>query len=460
MRELVFEITFKSAVILQASSNTQGKVDTLDFIPGSNFLGMVASKYCEFSKPFDIFHSGKVRFGDAYPVIDGKEFFKIPLSYFHEKLDSSKIYNHHLLTDDDFKVFAQLKQMRSGYMSLDSQRLNLSYEYSQKSGYDKENRRSKESAMYGYEALKAGSVWRFKVKLEDSISKDDENLIKDTLVKSKRLGKSKSSEYGVVSIKFISNSAQEMSKFEPKDDYSYIYAKSRLALVDNDGNPTYDLQYICDGLSDKNIDYSKTQIRTSNFTPFNTARGTKDYERLCINKGSVIVLKNLMKEQKESIKNGVGAYLSEGFGEVLINPKFLDCGTTSLAITLKDEILQNNPQKNIDTKSNLAKFLKQKEDKRREMLDVAAEVAKFVSSNEGRKLSSVPNSQWGAIRAICKTSCEENIYQNIKNFISEGVAKEKWTDQKDAILLNSIQKSSKKLEFTKLLSMRIPRVKG
>lgn len=37
MRELRFEITFKSPVILQASSNTQGKMSSLDFIPGSAF---------------------------------------------------------------------------------------------------------------------------------------------------------------------------------------------------------------------------------------------------------------------------------------------------------------------------------------------------------------------------------------------------------------------------------------
>ena len=117
MRELKFEITFKSPIILQAASNTQGKMSLLDFIPGSAFLGMVASRYSEFSDPFKIFHSGAVKFCDAAPIKDGKEFFKIPLSYFHEKLDSSKIYNHHLLCKynandrDKFEGFIQLKQM-------------------------------------------------------------------------------------------------------------------------------------------------------------------------------------------------------------------------------------------------------------------------------------------------------------------------------------------------------------
>jgi hypothetical protein len=39
MRELVFQVEFKSDIVLPASSNTEGKIDQLDFIAGSNFLG-------------------------------------------------------------------------------------------------------------------------------------------------------------------------------------------------------------------------------------------------------------------------------------------------------------------------------------------------------------------------------------------------------------------------------------
>ena len=164
MRELIFEITFKSPIILQANSNTQGKINSLDFIPGSAFLGMAASRYGDFNDPFKIFHSGAVKFCDAAPIKDGKEFFKIPLSYFHEKLDDGKIYNHHLLNDSEFKKFTQLKQMRSGYINDENEQLNMNLDFSQKSAYDKNKRRSMDSQMYGYEAFRAGMKWRFSVK--------------------------------------------------------------------------------------------------------------------------------------------------------------------------------------------------------------------------------------------------------------------------------------------------------
>jgi hypothetical protein len=54
MNKLTFKIEFLSDIVLQASSNTQGNIELLDFIPGSNFLGMVAKNYNNFENSFDI----------------------------------------------------------------------------------------------------------------------------------------------------------------------------------------------------------------------------------------------------------------------------------------------------------------------------------------------------------------------------------------------------------------------
>ena len=172
--------------------------------------------------------------------------------------------------------------------------------------------------MYGYEAFRAGIKWRFSVKFDPSVSEKDIALAKETLVRSTRLGKSRSAEYGAVEIKFIGENTDKIQTFTPPEKYTFVYAKSRLALIDENGNPSYDVKYILPNLSENNVVYSKTQIRISNFAPYNGARATKDYERACINKGSVITLKNLSAEQIAELKKGVGACLSEGFGEVLI----------------------------------------------------------------------------------------------------------------------------------------------
>lgn len=493
MRELIFEITFKSPIILQASSNTQGKISSLDFIPGSAFLGMVASRYGDFSDPFKIFHSGAVKFCDASPIKDGKEFFKIPLSYFHEKLDNGKIYNHHLLNDSEFKKFTQLKQMRSGYINEKNEQLSMDLDFSQKSAYDKNKRRSMDSQMYGYEAFRVGMKWRFSVKFEPSVSEDDINRVKETLVRSTRLGKSKSAEYGAIEIKFIGENTDETQSFTPPEGYTFIYAKSRLALIDENGNPSYDVKYILPNLSENNVDYEKTQIRISNFTPYNGARDTKDYERACINKGSAIALKNLSTEQIAELKNGVGAYLSEGFGEVLINPWFLNGGDAKdNPIEFQKEAETERSSKKMPIRSDLAKFLEQKQDAKKQALEMAERVANFIESHKD-KFSKIPKSQWGAIRSICKevavsdkvlndegdeienqTTAEKNknIAAQISKFMRNGVRRENWDCEKinDEIILvkggrgdtlvKAVAGDSCQLKFALLLSMQMQKITG
>ena len=500
MRELRFEITFKSPIILQASSNTQGKTSSLDFIPGSAFLGMVASRYSDFSDPFKIFHSGAVKFCDASPIKEGKEFFKIPLSYFHEKLDSSKIYNHHLLSDSEFEKFTQLKQMRNGYINEENERLSLDQDFSQKSAYDKSKRRSKDSQMYGYEAFRAGMKWRFSVKFDPSVSEKDIVLAKETLERSTRLGKSKSAEYGAVEIKFIGENTDEIQTFTPPEKYTFIYAKSRLALIDENGNPSYDVKYILPNLSENNVVYSKTQIRISNFAPYNGARATKDYERACINKGSVIALKNLSAEQIAALKNGVGAYLSEGFGEVLINPWFLDGGDAKdNPIEFQKEAKTERLIKEMPIQSDLAKFLKQKQTTKDQALEIAERVADFIESHKD-KFSKISKSQWGAIRSICKEVAvsdkvigekdvngemqieeiknesvaekNKNIAAQISKFMRNGVRSVNWNCEKrndksvlveggcGDTLVKEVAGDPCPLKFTLLLSMQMPRITG
>ena len=493
MRELRFEITFKSPVILQASSNTQGKMSSLDFIPGSAFLGMVASRYSDFSDPFKIFHSGAVKFCDAAPIKDGKEFFKIPLSYFYEKLDGSKIYNHHLLSREESEKFTQLKQMRSGYINDEKEKLSLKYEYSQKSAYDKEKRRSMDSQMYGYEAFRAGMKWRFSVKFEPGVSEDDISRAKETLERSTRLGKSKSAEYGAVEIKFIGENTDEIQSFTPPEGYTFVYAKSRLALIDENGNPSYDVKYILPNSNENNVDYAKTQIRISNFTPYNGARSTKDYERACINKGSVIALKNLSAEQIAALTNGVGAYLSEGFGEVLINPWFLNGGNVKDSpIEFQKEAETEHSTKEIPIQSDLAKFLKQKQTTKDQALEIAERVADFIKSHKD-KFSKISKSQWGAIRSICKevavsdkvlndkgdeienqTTAEKNknIAAQLSKFMRNGVRSANWDCEKrndksvlveggcGDTLVKEVEGDPCPLKFTLFLSMQMPKITG
>jgi len=484
MQKLVFQVEFKSDIVLPASSNTEGNIAQLDFIPGSNFLGMVAKKYDKFSNSFDIFHSGKVRFGDATLLVDEEELYKIPLSFFNPKLNENRIFHHHyysdLFTEDERKEIGQLKQMRSGYVSADVSNgltvKHINYNYAQKSAYDSTKRRSKTSSMYGYRAIEAGTKWQFLVKLDGSISDNDIKLIKETLKNSKRLGKSKSAQYGQIEIKHIG---------EPKDSTIdsidsgevILYAKSRIALVDDKGNATYDLNCLLKGIK---VDYDKCQIRTSTFTPYNGAMQTKTYERLVIEKGSVIVLESLSDEQKKELEKGVGLYLAEGFGELLVNPPFL-MQKEELTLSKKKKESNKKDQKEYLKPAsiyNTVNFLINQHNSELKKLDLADEVAQFIKENKsalGKKM----NAQWGTVRSLTLQAKDADGLENLlfedkpeekpKGFLMSKRAKEKW----DSNLIDNIKelrefcrkyKEKKKQEldyvqFIRLLAMDAPKQK-
>jgi len=439
MKEIIFNVEFLSDIVLPATSNNEGKITQLDFIAGSNFLGIVAKNYKMFKDPFEIFHSGKVRFSDAKIVKNGNIGYKMPLSFFHEKLDDSKIFNHHLIKD--FSEFNQLKQKRSGYITEDLEVVEIDYNYSQKSAYDVENRKSKDSQMYGYESIKKGSNWEFSLKYDESVEQIE--LIKEFLIGYKQLGKSKSSEYGLVKIEEVLTPAKKVKEnININNEDVIVYFNSRVALFDEEGNPTFDVKYLCDGLTQKNIDYSKTQLRISSFTPYNTSRKTKDYERNCINSGSVVFLKDVDEKVVNKLKNGVGAYLSEGFGDVLINPEFLLKEEFKLK---KEEEEKDNAE--ITPTTKLAKFLNKKIKTQENILDLLDEVDEFISKYKNLYRNITP-SQWGNIRSIARSNID-NPKKEIEEYISHGV--KKWEDKQKRVLLD------KDIKFIELVAINLPK---
>ena len=73
MTTLKFRCTLLSDVILNQKAASEGQNRTLDFIPGSCFLGIVADKiYSDKSgiEALNLFHNGTVIFGDAHPVCE------------------------------------------------------------------------------------------------------------------------------------------------------------------------------------------------------------------------------------------------------------------------------------------------------------------------------------------------------------------------------------------------------
>ena len=149
----------------------------------------------------DLFHNGKVRFGDAHPYVQGQESLNVPLKWFHAKGKSvtDKIYLHLNQLSEEIIADEQPKQARSGYFTTSGNLVKIDQDFSLKSSYDSEKMQAKDAQMYGYFSLKKGTEWSFTVEDESGNFADK---IKEAIKGEKRIGRSRSAEYGLISINF------------------------------------------------------------------------------------------------------------------------------------------------------------------------------------------------------------------------------------------------------------------
>lgn len=461
MNRYYFKVTFLSDIVLNASSNTEGKIDVLDYITGSSFLGMAATakEYDKYNNSFDIFHSGKVRFGEATPLLNGKISYKMPFSFFKPKTSKGfeEVYNNHFADYSDQNILnKQLKQQRSGFITKDLEYFSLDYNYEQKSAFDKENRKSKESSMFGYRAIKKGATWIFNVSFDTDINSSDKNRVLELLEGEKNLGKSKQTQYGRVKIEKteeINDQIEDLSL----NTTTYVYLSSSLALVDENGFSTYNLSKDNLGLKDSSINWENTQIRTREITPYNSVRKTYDSSRLIIEKGSVIALKDVSSQDLEILKSGIGNYLSEGYGQVLINPSFLLAGENSQPFKLQKVDYSYEKESNnsiCQEDKELISFLQNRQIQKESVQSVSQKVQEFIVKHNS-KFKKVSKSQWGQIRAILQVD-KKQYKENIEKFISKGVSEKQW---KDGLEIIKKTVNEENIEFLKLLCIQMPKQK-
>jgi len=458
MKRMRFLCTLQSDVVIHADANTEGNIPVHDYIPGSNFLGVVAKEYESFGeKSFDVFHSGRVRFGDAHPMLEGSYALRPPLSWFYQKGKEVQdgLFNQLRFGDEELRSLVgegiQLKQLRGGFFFGENY-TSLSHRYAQKSAYDSDKRRSKEGEMYGYSALPGGLRMIFEIAYDDTkIDPETIEKIRALLIGERSIGKSRSAQYGAVRIEPYGEELPPERMLPAGGGELYIYARSRLALVDEAGNPTF--QPTVKGLGlpgEARIDWGRSHIRTALFAPYNAARRGRDYQRFVIDKGSVIVVSGLpdgfdAREWLRSQGDALGIYRSEGFGSVLLDPDFLG----QKKFTLKKTDPQTAKRKPRSSDNRLFDWIKRQSQKKKDELHLIDKVKKFIDQR-GKEFLGTNPSQWGALRAFARAGYKE---KKIKEYLEKGTAsKEQWNERRKKLLFKALNKAIDKESFLRLLS--------
>ncbi|NBB31248.1 hypothetical protein [Cellulophaga sp. BC115SP] len=440
MTEQYYKCTLLSDVVLNNKMATEGNMTTLDYIAGSNFLGIVANDiYINHKeKAYKILHTGDVSFGDAHISLDGAEVsYAMPFSLFKDKLDKTKTWVHHLLDKHHFDNFRekgiQLKQERSGYLTssghiLESPKKNFVL----KSAQEREERRSKDGAMFGFESLKAGQVYVFSIRYENA---EYQEIVEKFLIGNKRIGKSKTAQYGQVDIQPIANPTL-IKTIETPQNYTIVYAESNLCFFNEFGQTTFQPKPKDLGLSGGEICWKKSQIRTYAYSPWNGIRNTPNTQRDCILKGSVFYVKDAVAPEDKI--NSVGEYQPEGLGRVIYNPAFLK-GNESDGDWTFDLFKEHNnsddkeestqpASKEPEPTSDLGKFLNGLKKQKDKDLAISKAIHKALNLESSKELMKITPSQWGGIRAYAENTKDivELEKQIFKDFISHGVALERY----------------------------------
>jgi len=460
-KTLKFKCTLESDIVLSQTSSSEGNKKTLDFIPGSNFLGVVARElYAEGStESLELFHSGKLRFGDAHPSVNGIRGLKVPASMYYPKLSSPRkeCYIHHL-TDHDAAAIKdkQLKQCRDGFYSFDGTTgvlVDTQKNFSIKSAYDSQKRRSKDHQMFGYEALAKDLIMYFEI--ESDLSDEINKIIVDAICGKKHIGRSRTAEFGLVNIEQAEYKEVVSSEPASSSDFVTVYADGRLIFLDEKGEPTYQPEAEDFGINDGKIDWAKCQIRTFQYAPWNGKRHTYDAERCGIEKGSVFVIK-LHGASCPNRSQYVGWYKNEGFGKVIYNPDFLKGSPNEQGKALytledyeEDKKVIPNEDKPV---SPLIDFLLNKRNATESNQTVYQIVQDAVALFEPYFRKGTFASQWGSIRNIAMISPDSHVLISyIDSYLSHGIAKDKWEERGRKKRLDDFMKANKDKDLQSIM---------
>jgi len=419
-----YKVTLLADVVMSSLSSTEMS-ESLDYLSGSAFMGIAANylftENRKNGKNYDVFDavfSGKIRFLDAHPLIDGKRSFKIPLCLHRPKVkemeefyrfDGKPVPRKEIYPDADPKDTIQMKQIRSGFFTAEGRtwkKVEPEHQYTMKSSYDKNSRRAEKGALFGYDALVKGSEWVFVMEFDDEKKEIAEELNKFFTSKNHRIGKSKTSQYGNVKIDRDDSLVTDCEPYEAMENKYKVYADSRLCFFDENGQPTFQPTAEQLGFKEGEILWNESFVRKYVFTPRNAARNAYDGDIACIDKGSVFTVKS---ERGYNGKTVVGEYQSTGLGQIIVNPDFLENAPKDI----KDYEENINPLSCTDP---LIAWLESKQQEKTAEQEIAEQVTNALPYVPKEKNKLTP-SQWGVLRAKARTAVVEGT--EWENFESE-----------------------------------------
>ena len=343
MKTTQYLLTLRQPVIISEKSASVGAHQSLDYIKGSTLLGLLASRlYAQLSAEdaFLLFHSGKVRFNDALPVVEGNTVaYPVPMclhSFKAEKYADGQA----LLADKIFDISkaaenASLResmrekqpvQLRNFYITVNGNRVSPEKEQTLKTAIDPKQNRAQDAQLFGYEALSAHQQFGFSIDADDDVPAaliDKLSAIEGAA----HLGRSRSAQFGAVDI--VPQTLVQPTQTLPKAEQRLSLWLISDLLLQKEGQPTLIPEPQVLGLPEGTTWLPEASfLRTRRYSVYNAYRRHYDKEHQVISRGSVLRYELPADfDQHEALykrlAKGLGVQTECGLGQVWINPNIL-----------------------------------------------------------------------------------------------------------------------------------------
>jgi CRISPR-associated protein Csx10 len=434
MKSFHFRLTCQDDIVLSQSAATTGGHRSLDYIPGATLLGASAALLYTTLGPdaFDVYHAGKVRFGNALPVTEeGEAAFPVPLAWHHAKgvsvadqstgsIDTAAVFNF-AHQSPGFPQDQQPKQLRVGFITGDARLLAVHHGFRLKTAIDRKRGAAAESQLFGYESIRAGTRFAARVDFDDDISSEITTQVIATLTGVLRIGRSRGAQYGRVLCEKQEPIGEPVSS-PARGRLLTVWLLSDLVVVDPLlGQPTFAPRPEWLGLPAGRLLARGCFMQTRRYSPYHSIRRAYDIERQAIRQGSVLTFEldqDLDPDSWESVvadaRRGLGLYREQGLGQVWLNPPLLDGahpvrGAAISARNATPDLRGPAPTgltrwlvgaRGRDDKTELQEWAKDCAD---EALELYRSIARFDGLQGGDLLLAGPSlSQWGRLEQVAK----------------------------------------------------------
>ena len=375
MNTQYFNIQLKQPLIVSQQAATAGQHQSLDYIPGSAILGMVASQlYAQLTpeEALQVFHSGAVRFSDALPVHQGQTAYPVPLCWHHSK--GTDFHNHGRLDPNEIydvsrKDRAQLAgkqpvQLRQFYVTEQGRRWQPNKVQTLKTAIDAHKNSAADGQLFGYDALAAGQEYAFYVQTQAEVPAALVDKIQQVLQGTAWLGRSRSAQFGQVSIKAQSQ-VQPLIPAPPQDGVLTLWLLSDMHLLQH-GQPTLVPAAELLGLpAGSRWLPEQSFIRSRRYSLYNSYRQHYDREKQVLGRGSVLRYAlpagfTLTADWVAKLQQGLGLGQEVGLGAVWVNPPLLQDVHAPAAWTTEAKVMSTPKPVLAEPKSTLIRALKYK----------------------------------------------------------------------------------------------------